>query len=57
MKVVILVIVCALTLYSPLELTNLIFKYGPFDGRVFELVFIWVTYIVAVSILIKVVKR
>jgi len=56
MKATVLFLICALTLYAPLELSRLIWNYGLADGRAFELCFIWVLYLVAIIVLTKVVR-
>ena len=56
MKMLLIVWLCFFTLYSPLELSRLIFAYGLSSARIFELCFIWVLYLLAVVILARVVR-
>lgn len=56
MKVTLLVIICLLTLYAPLELSRLIIRYGLDIELIGELSIIWVFYLAAMGILIKVVR-
>ena len=56
MKVALIMLICFLMLYAPLELSRLIWNYGLADGRAFELAFIWVLYLGAIVVLTKVVR-
>lgn len=53
--IVIFLIVC-LTIYSPLELSRMIFAYSLDLEFMLEFGLIWASYIAAIAILIKVVK-
>ena len=56
LKAVVIIVLCALTLYAPIELTRVIIVYCLEPKTTFELGYLWLTYLVAVGILIKVVK-
>ena len=55
-KALLMIYLCAFTLYSPLELSRLIFTYGLSPVLIFELCFIWVFYAIFVGILAKVIR-
>ena len=55
-KVLVIVLICWLTLYAPIELSRLILAYGLQFGTTAELCSIWVFYLIAMAVLIKVVK-
>lgn len=55
-KVLVIVGICWWTLYAPIELSRLIIEYGLEFGTIAELCSIWVFYLIAMAVLIKVVK-
>jgi len=56
MKALIISGLCLLTIYAPLELSRLIILAGLEPEFIGELFFMWVFYLSAIAILIKVVK-
>lgn len=55
-KALVIALICWLTLYAPIELSRLIIEYGLEFGTTAELCSIWVFYLIAIAVLIKVVK-
>ena len=56
MKIAVIMWLCLLTLYAPIELSRLILDCGLCPKLVFELAMIWFLYLVAVATLIKIVR-
>ena len=48
-KLVKAIIICG-TLYAPLELTRYIVAFGLTNQLIFEIIFIWVLYVISMSI-------
>ncbi len=56
LKVLVIVFICLLTLYAPIELTRVIVAWGLDAELIAELSIFWVLYLIAILILIKVVR-
>ncbi len=52
-----ILLVCCLTLYAPIELTRVIIDWGLFGRFVFEVCFVWFFYALAIFIFSLVVFR
>ena len=50
-------LVCLLTLYAPIELTRVIINWGLAADTAFEIVFMWLSYSLALFILSVIVPR
>ena len=61
-RILVTVLICALTLYAPAELTRVIidwdfsFHNGLLWEHIFEISFIWVLYIIGMALVYKVAK-
>jgi len=50
-------LVCFLTIYAPIELSRVIFRWGLTSEFIFELIFIWLFYGLAILIVPLIVQR
>ena len=50
-------LVCFLTIYAPIELGRVIFRWGLTSEFIFELIFIWLFYSLAILIVSLIVQR
>ncbi len=50
-------LICLLTIYAPIELSRVIIKWGLSSELIFELIFMWLLYGVAVFIILVMVQR
>lgn len=56
LKVVLIILFCSLTFYAPMELSRLILWYELDFKFIFELCYIWITYLIALAIIAKLIK-
>ncbi|KKL92205.1 hypothetical protein LCGC14_1887040 [marine sediment metagenome] len=57
-RLLLILLVCLLTLYAPIELTRVILDWEGFSNKfIFEIAFMWFPYVGAISILSVVVFR
>ncbi len=57
MRFLIALLICLLTVYAPIELTRLIIIYGLQGEFIFEVCFIWVSYIIGMGLVYNLVKE
>ena len=50
-------LVCFMTIYAPIELSRVIVRWGLASEFVFELIFIWLFYVLAILIVLVMVQR
>ena len=50
-------LVCFMTIYAPIELSRVIIRWGLTSEFVFELIFIWLFYVLAILIVSVMVQR
>ena len=56
-KSLLLLLICLLTLYGPVELTRVIIAWGLSGKFIFEVCFMWLAYVIAISVISAIVAR
>ena len=56
-KSLVLLLICSLTIYAPVELTRVIIAYGLSGKLIFEVCFVWSFYAIAILLISAVLAR
>ncbi len=56
-KSLLLLLICSLTIYAPIELTRIIIAYGLSGEFIFEVCFVWSFYAIAIFLISAVLAR
>ena len=57
LKSLLILLICLLTIYAPVELTRLIIAYGLSGKLIFEVGFVWFLYVTAIFLISAVLVR